>query len=258
MTSAWLSGVIVARDAGEMIDACLASLAGVDELVVVDHASTDDTATRAAQAGARVVRMPAEASLGALRARAHVECTGTWILFLDTDERLPIGGVATLREHLAALPERVSAVVFPFDNRLGGVTLRWGGFAPARRVRAYRRIACLWTASDRVHERLTLLHGRVGRLDTVRVTHLTYRDAAHAEEKWMAYARWAAEGAFEAGVRPHWVRAGVRALARMLRDLLLRAAWLDGRAGLRLVWVRARATWARERHLADLWRRIAG
>ena len=71
MTSAWLSGVIVARDAGEMIDACLASLAGVDELVVVDHASTDDTATRAAQAGARVVRMPAEASLGALRARAH-------------------------------------------------------------------------------------------------------------------------------------------------------------------------------------------
>jgi glycosyltransferase involved in cell wall biosynthesis len=36
-----------------MIDACLASLAGVDELVVVDHASTDDTATRAAQARSR-------------------------------------------------------------------------------------------------------------------------------------------------------------------------------------------------------------
>lgn len=256
MTSAWLSGVVVVRDAGEMIDACLASLAGVDELVVIDHASADDTAERAARAGARVVQVPSEATLGGLRARAHDECRGVWVVFLDADERLPRGGLDALRASLARLPESVSAVRLPFDNRLGDVTLRWGGFAPARRVRAYRRSDCHWASSDRVHEVLKRLRGRTVCLDTLTVTHLTYRDLAHAEAKLMTYARLGAEAAFEAGRRPRRVRAVVKALGRALRDTLLRAAWLDGRAGLRLVWVRARATWARELYLADLWRRI--
>jgi len=253
MTSIWLSGVVVARDAGEMVDACLASLAGVDELILLDHASVDDTGARAALAGARVVRVPGEVTLGTLRACAQAESIGVWIVFLDVDERLPIGGVAQLRAYLASLPEEVSAVLLPFENRMGDAVLRWGGYAPARRVRAYRRADCCWSPSDRVHERLTQVRGRATRLDGVVVTHLTYRDLAHAEAKLMTYARWGAEAAFAAGRRPRWARAGVRALARALRDLLLRAAWLDGGAGLRLVLARARATWARERMLAALW-----
>jgi glycosyltransferase involved in cell wall biosynthesis len=60
MTS--ISVVIPCRNDAEMLAACLDALAGqtraADEIVVVDNASTDDSAAVARAAGARVVPEP--------------------------------------------------------------------------------------------------------------------------------------------------------------------------------------------------------
>jgi len=51
-----LSAVLITRNASAVLDACLESLAFVDEIVVVDSASSDSTAEIAARRRARVVQ----------------------------------------------------------------------------------------------------------------------------------------------------------------------------------------------------------
>lgn len=83
-----VSAVVPARDEGRTIRSVVEVLVGhplVSEVIVVDDASTDDTAERAREAGAIVLAMPqsggkaAAMSLGAAAARNDV------ILFTDAD-----------------------------------------------------------------------------------------------------------------------------------------------------------------------------
>jgi glycosyltransferase involved in cell wall biosynthesis len=83
-----VSVVIPCLDEGEAIGGVVADVLaqGVDEVIVVDNGSTDDTAQRAADAGARVVAQPERgygracaAGLASLRTDAEIVC------FMDGD-----------------------------------------------------------------------------------------------------------------------------------------------------------------------------
>ena len=248
-----LSAFVVARDEAPRLGACLASLRGVDELVVVDHASTDATGEVALAAGARVERAHASCRMGALRARGHALGQGVWTLFLDADERLPEDGVARLRALLLQTPATVAAYRLPFRNRLGARWLRFGGYWPARRVRVYRTEGASWSQDARVHETLSPAPGRIADLDVLVVEHSTYRDLAHAREKLLRYAGAAAQQDFEAGRHPAWGRALARVTWRCFRDLVLRGGLLMGPVGARLAALQVEATLHRERALATAW-----
>ena len=94
-----LSLCLIARDEEEMLPACLASVAGaVDEIVVVDTGSRDATARIAQEAGARVAHLPWSDDFSAPRNAALDLATGEFVLVLDADERLAPGSGARLRE----------------------------------------------------------------------------------------------------------------------------------------------------------------
>lgn len=99
-----ISVVIPARDDAPALDACLRALAAQTqppfEVVVVDNASTDDTAAVAVRHGARVVRedqvgIPAAASTGYDAARGDV------IARLDADSLVPADWVAKVSRAMA-------------------------------------------------------------------------------------------------------------------------------------------------------------
>ncbi|QIS44739.1 glycosyltransferase family 2 protein [Clavibacter capsici] len=107
-----VSVVIPVRDDAGHLRACLRALAGQtvapDEVVVVDNASTDDSAEVARAAGARVVRepvvgIPAAACTGYDAARSEV------IARLDADCVPPADWIERLGDVLAARPD-VAAV----------------------------------------------------------------------------------------------------------------------------------------------------
>ncbi len=96
-----LSLCLIAKDEASMLPACLASVAGVvDELIVVDTGSSDDTASLARAAGAKVVEHTWQDDFAAARNAGLAACTGDWVLVLDADERLAPGGGAALRAAL--------------------------------------------------------------------------------------------------------------------------------------------------------------
>ncbi|MFZ5828398.1 MAG: glycosyltransferase [Bacillota bacterium] len=84
-----LSLCMIVRDEEEFLPHCLESVAGVvDEIVVVDTGSADQTVAIAHERGARVFHCPWTGDFAAARNLSLERATGDWILWLDGDEAL--------------------------------------------------------------------------------------------------------------------------------------------------------------------------
>ena len=97
-----LSLNMIVRDEAERIEACLASVRDlVDEMVVVDTGSLDDTVQRAQAAGARVEQQSWPGDFAPARNAALELVTGDWVLVLDADEQLVPEAIPALKELMA-------------------------------------------------------------------------------------------------------------------------------------------------------------
>lgn len=127
MTS--ISVVIPCRNDAEMLAACLDALAGqtraADEIVVVDNASTDDSAAVARAAGARVVPEP---RVGIARATStgFDAATGDILARLDADSIPPLDWLERV-EGILATGGGLAAVTGPGDFYGAGPITVWLG-----------------------------------------------------------------------------------------------------------------------------------
>lgn len=99
-----LSLCMIVRDGAAMLSRCLESGRGlVDEIVVVDTGSQDESPTIARAHGAEVVAAEWRDDFSAARNLGLARARGAWVLVLDADEWLPPESVAPIRA-LAARP----------------------------------------------------------------------------------------------------------------------------------------------------------
>jgi tetratricopeptide (TPR) repeat protein len=83
-----LSAALIARDEEHRIEPCLQSIRGlVDEIVLVDTGSRDETLAIAQAYGARTLRYEWHDDFAAARNFGLDRCRGEWILYIDADER---------------------------------------------------------------------------------------------------------------------------------------------------------------------------
>jgi tetratricopeptide (TPR) repeat protein len=102
MNSPLLTAAMIVRNEERHLPGCLASLQGVvDEIVVVDTGSTDDSIDIARGHGARIFHHQWADDFSAPRNVSLDHARGRWVLLIDADERLrPVdrGGMAALLE----------------------------------------------------------------------------------------------------------------------------------------------------------------
>ncbi len=120
-----LSLSMIVRDEAAQIEDCLRSVQGfVDEMVVVDTGSTDNTVALAQAMGARVEQIDWPGDFAPARNQALQWVSGDWVLVLDADERLRPEAMAPLRA-LMAQPDMLlinllrherGAVQSPYSN----------------------------------------------------------------------------------------------------------------------------------------------
>jgi glycosyltransferase involved in cell wall biosynthesis len=220
-----VSVAIITRDAAPQLDRCLASLGFAAEVIVLDQASTDDTAAVCARHGA-VLHQGTWEGFGRTKQAATALCRCDWVLNVDTDEVVtPELGAA-----ITALPDEPAEAAFAV-NRLSRFLGRWirhGGWHPEHVVRLFdRRRAGFDDAA--VHEAVRT-EGRVGRLPGL-LHHHTYETMDQYITKLNRYTTLAAEDLHARGRTATPWQAVARAHAAFWRMWLLRGGFLDGGAG---------------------------
>ena len=110
-----LTVTVITLNEAANIEACLAAVDWVDDIVVVDSGSTDGTVERAKARGARVIQREWPGSYAAQKNFAAEQTKHDWILSLDADERVTPALADEIRAILAGDPPVAGATAFPAD-----------------------------------------------------------------------------------------------------------------------------------------------
>jgi tetratricopeptide (TPR) repeat protein len=108
-----LSAALIVRDEERYLEACLRSLVGrVDEIVVVDTGSVDASRDIARSLGARLLERAWTGDFAAARNASVDAARGAWVLYIDADETLVAFDRAEVEHDLAEPRHAAYTVLF--------------------------------------------------------------------------------------------------------------------------------------------------
>ena len=249
-TAPHLSVIVIVKNEAARIEACLASVAFADEWIVVDSASSDGTAALARAAGAQVFSFDDWPGFGAQKQRALDRASGRWVLSIDADERVTPELAQSIAKAISAAGDD-GPVAWELSrlSRFCGRWIRHGDWYPDRVLRLFRRDRGRFSA-DRVHERVIVEGGGVGRLDGD-LLHDTMPTLDDALAKMNRYSSESAAQRAAAGQRGGLGAAIGHAAWAFLRGYIVRRGFLDGSAGFALAGYVAEGTFWRYLKIAE-------
>jgi glycosyltransferase involved in cell wall biosynthesis len=237
-----ITAVLITHNEGHNLADCLDSLSGlVDQIVVVDSGSGDNTVEIAKRFGAIVSSQHDWQGFGKQKNRALALATGDWVLSIDADERLTPELSAEIRKAINQ-PNGSSGFSVPRTSWYCGTFIRHSGWSPDYVKRIFRRGEARFS-DDLVHERL--LHSGPFRPLQNAMLHYSFRNFSQVLQKVDRYSTEAAEQAFSRGKRATVYSAVGHGIWAFFRTYFLRAGVLDGAYGLALAISNAEGTYYR-------------
>jgi (heptosyl)LPS beta-1,4-glucosyltransferase len=230
----YLVAVILTKDEVEHVAACIESVRGwCDAVVVWDSGFSSELCQVAKEAGAIVVQRKFD-NFAAQRQAALDTLQAEWILFIDVDER----ATPALGEEICRRLEidkdakpAINGYWLPRRNFIAGVETRGNGYFPDYQLRLLRRDKARYDPRP-VHEIVTV-EGRERYLEEPLI-HYNYRDWAHFHAKQPIYARYEAQNLAAQGIRPRPHNFVLQPLREFRRRFISLRGWRDGLHGLRL------------------------
>ena len=198
----------------------------VDEVVVVDSGSQDDTVNIAASAGAIVIHQPF-LGFGPQKAFAVTQASHDWVLVVDADEvitpELATEIQATIASNAGVVGYRV-----PRDFVFLGRLMHWGGERGKTHLRLFDRRAGNYNNAS-VHEDV-VLSGPIGTLRE-RMLHFSYPNLESYWAKFNNYTTRGAQDLYKRGKRVSALYIMLRFPFSFLYLYLVRLLVLDGYPG---------------------------
>lgn len=244
-----LGVLMIIKNEANHLAACLDTVKDwVDEIVIIDSGSTDDSEHIARRYTDKFFRYDDWPGFGPQRQRAQQHATTDWVLVLDADERVTPELKAAIQ---SALTGNLTGVAFKI-NRLSdafGKTIHHSGWSPDWVIRLYRRDETRYNDAL-VHEKV-LTDGLEIRALKGRLLHFTYDNLYQYQLKSIDYLNaWVSqrEGQDKSGL----AKAIIHALSGFIKMYIFKLGFLDGRRGFILAWLNMHYCFMK---YADLWLR---
>jgi (heptosyl)LPS beta-1,4-glucosyltransferase len=222
-----IAAVIITKNEERNIEACLRSVAWVDQAIVVDACSEDRTASIAKRHTDNVFIRPWP-GFGPQKNYGIDQAAAEWILILDADERVP----DALRDEIIMTIRRPAEQVgfeIPRRNVFYGRWIRGGGMYPDYQLRLFKKSAGRYD-DVLLHEHLRL-DGDVSRL-TSPLDHFSMPTVGDHVRKIMVYSTLGAQEKLKTREKVSALDLAGNHLATIVRTFLLRRGYRDGLHGV--------------------------
>ncbi len=222
-----LSAVLIVKNEAHQIERCLSALQWVDELVVVDTGSDDDTVNVCKRYNCRLIETE-WLGFGKTKKRAVGEASHDWILSLDADEVVTPALKDKIEEILAS-PEKEKGYRIRRQSFYLGKHIRFSGWNRDYPLRLFDRRSGNFN-DKAVHESVHV-EGKTGVIEEP-LWHYPYPDLETHIRKINRYTTLGAQMLREKHKSVSVFSALVRAKLKFLKMYVLQAGFLDGKVGL--------------------------
>lgn len=249
MTKPTLAVALIVKNEADNLRPCLATVADwVDEIVILDSGSSDDTLAIAKDFRAQLFTHTDWQGFGKQRQLAQSYVQSDWVLWLDADERV----TTELRDEIQALlraPPTHTVFAIPRLSWAFGRFIRHSGWYPGCVVRLYPTPLTTYDTAL-VHEKVLVPDGvKVQRLRGD-LLHYPYRNMQHYVQKVSGYTDQWAQQQHSRGKKTFLLQGIGHAIACFTRMYIFKAGILDGVQGFILAVIGSYTTFIK---YADLW-----
>jgi (heptosyl)LPS beta-1,4-glucosyltransferase len=249
VTKPTLAVALIVKNESKHLKACLETVHGwVDEIVVLDSGSSDDTESIAREFNANFQVNDNWQGFGPQRRLAQSHVRSDYLFWLDADERV----TPELKQSiLDAVRQQKPDTIFQFERLswVFGRFIKHCGWYPDRVLRLYPTKLTQYDDSL-VHEKVQVSSSM--KVETLKgdLIHYTYDDMNHYLVKSAGYAKAWAEQREKRGKTSSISQGIVHALACFVKMYIVKAGFLDGKQGFLLSLLSAHSTFVK---YADLW-----
>ena len=221
-----LSAVVLTLNEEKDIGECLRSLKFCDEVLVIDSGSTDQTVKIAASLGADIYNH-AFVDFSETRNFGLKKSKGDWVLFVDSDERVPDPLKKEIIQTLGR-ENRYSGFYFKRDDFMMGKWLKHGETSHSRLIRLARKGSGDWRRS--VHETWHV-KGKVGEFKNP-LQHYSHENIEEFVKKINYYSSFDAREHFKNGKKTRLWHLLAYPVGKFIQNYLVRLGFLDSGVGL--------------------------
>lgn len=185
-----ITTVVLTKNEEERLPKCLASLSWVDQILLIDDFSSDETIKIAKDFGAKVCQKRLE-DFQSQRNWALKKVKTPWVLFIDADEEV----TNDLRKEIASaiMKKEFAGFYFPRRNIIFGKWIKHSGWYPDYQLHLFKTDKGKYIG--RVHERVKV-KGKVGYLKSY-LSHQNYQTISQYLEKLDQYTTLSAKSVIE-------------------------------------------------------------
>ncbi|KUK79933.1 MAG: UDP-glucose--lipopolysaccharide core heptose I 4-beta-glucosyltransferase, putative [Microgenomates bacterium 39_7] len=222
-----LTAIIIAKNEQEMLPRCLNTLNWVDQTLVINNGSTDQTSKIAENKGAKVIHFE-HSSFARMRNEALKHVETDWVFYIDADERV----TPTLAKEIMVNLETQAGQVFSMKrkNICYGEQFQYGGWEDDEVTRVFL-VEALDKWQGKVHE-TPLYKGNSILLHTP-LTHLTHRSTQENLIKSAAWTKIEAELLHKSGIKKvNFFTILRKGFMEFIRRACVSKGYKDGLAGL--------------------------
>lgn len=224
-----LTVIIIVKNEAENLQRCLQALDWVDEMIILDSGSTDETVSIAKTFTDKVFTTD-WCGYGIQKQRALEKAAGKWVISLDADEIMTPELKSEILKSIQT--EKYDAYCIPillnfFDKQL------YHSASPKKHIRLFKREGARFSPNI-VHESISLPTGaKVGHLKG-HLVHYSYQDVSHALQKMNAYSSFSAKHRLQSRAAPSFIKVVMGSWWMFFRFYFIQKGFLEGKAGFLL------------------------